>query len=361
MKRALKSLVLIVAVTVVLGFSVSSIRGPTPLLSISRAVTSVATLGAQTRNGFQCPWFWLGNDRIFVVRQNETTLLGNASGSKGMRRAVVIEVGTGRETELPDFDEKIRRLETSYGNNLLRIIGPSPTGDMLLWRSSPRTLQEDVFATRIDGTLVGKWGAAASTIPRIHHWNQDGSGWVKFFMGSGATGLKRVQFVDLARPEMTREVKLSTNLVRGPTMGFDSTGRYLVCESNFNGQESQVEFVSLDLSKPDARPASFSTAGPPGRAIAFIAYSRTTDRLAWIVSARKDPQLGSPVGNMLRGSPPYMELWVSKLDGSKMRLVGVVDASPSSPSRLQDWCRWSPDGRQVAFTHRQTVHVVRVD
>jgi hypothetical protein len=101
----------------------------------------------------------------------------------------------------------------------------------------------------------------------------------------------------------------------------------------------------------------------PHRYISGYALSPGGDRIAWvatpiIISANAgwmDKILARI--NFTRGVP--MELWVSRIDGTGMHLVGS-EPYMTDEDLLCD-LQWLPDGKRITFTFRGSVFAVPAD
>ena len=93
----------------------------------------------------------------------------------------------------------------------------------------------------------------------------------------------------------------------------------------------------------------------PGRAYE-IAVSPKGDRIAWLLM----PNLKGRPRNVQRGAA---SLWVSQLDGSRMREIGSAGTDVrqrSAPSLLMQ-LRWLPGGKRLSFLYNGALYTVPTD
>jgi hypothetical protein len=339
-------------------------RQPPDLLARSRRIASLTPTGPPAKFGFLCQWFWLSDEQIVVIRDSEPTLLNKAaSGEQAERRAMLLDVRTGKETEIQGFADRLKRLQRPYGGMPIRPLQASSDGSMIIWTTPHFTGREDVFATRIDGSLVGKWPHSAPAFPSYVIWDSTGRGWFRLMAHRNSQWLSSAVWTTLDNPHASSTVRLRTaNMVgstEGSGIGFDADRKYILCDGGSDFGQTRVRFWKIDLARPDLAPEPFQIAPPGNRNVWCIDYSRETNRLAWLLG---DGDYSQDSINPLRPRPPALELWVSRLDGKEMKLVGIVEDPERSQSKTAAGpCRWSPNGKQIGFAFRRNLYIVKVD
>ena len=98
-----------------------------------------------------------------------------------------------------------------------------------------------------------------------------------------------------------------------------------------------------------------------------IALSPHGDMLAWLASSTYTPpihRLFKKFSKRLaaRTAPhPVLSIYVSKLDGSQMRLLGMESSPPNSPDEAIRNVRWRPDGKSLSYRWHKGVYLVPVE
>ncbi len=106
-----------------------------------------------------------------------------------------------------------------------------------------------------------------------------------------------------------------------------------------------------------------SVAPPRAKTIEETKISPTGDRIAWLVdAAHVDPvlaRLRRLLPFLQTSVQPHQELWVSRLDGTGMRVVGQVPilGRNRKPPQVSD-LRWLPDGKHLSFAYDDALWTV---
>lgn len=341
---------------------------PPSLLARSREIASVAPAqeSPRFRGGWTCPFFWLSNTRILVIRETETAILGDrVTGSDGPREGMIVDTETGRETELAGFDARIRDIQKPFGKAAILPRTVSPDRRFILWTTRPNMPgQESVIITTLDGRHVKSWPPTDTAVPSYYDWSADSRNWLRLELNRGGSWLRRVTTIALSESNAASTVTMTRNFVKGTGLGTDRNGSYVFCNIGAGAPLQSADIGIIDINRPELAPKLTNILAPDSKSIYTVAFSSSTDRLAWWVyhERSREPDAPERTSNILFGRPPYIELWVSKLDGSGMRNIGVIDATRySPPAPIEAQSKWSPDGKRIAFTYKQHLYLVRVD
>jgi hypothetical protein len=124
----------------------------------------------------------------------------------------------------------------------------------------------------------------------------------------------------------------------------------------------QMTVARLDLTRSSAAPRSSVIPLPAGMEADEVALSPNGDRLAWKLKEKRAVDF-STLGQLkwTFGLVPKLRhsLWVSSLDGTNMRELGMLESKGNQIGFMQ--IEWSPDGKQIGFVREGKLYTIKAD
>lgn len=238
-----------------------------------------------------------------------------------------------------------------------RDLRPSPDGKWLLWPPAPGS--QTWSAARVaDGRRLEWESPEKVTDDGQGFWMPDGRRWVEMLDADRDTRL-RVRGIDNAGAAGAFEIRHGFLVNHYRHLGFlDATRAIGVGQWVGDGAVGVAEYA-VTPNPPSGR--FFLLKAPPDAyGPVEAALSPGGDRLAWRFE-HKPPPFGLTFfnGTALGRSfePSRVGLWVSRIDGGDMRLIGFVNVGTGAMEML----RWTPDGKRVSFLHQNQLWSVPAD
>ena len=311
------------------------------------------------------PYFWLSGRE----------LLRFVPDGRGGHRGVRQDVRTGKVAPF-----LVRGQPLTLRDVVLDQIEASPNGKRLLWPQIERRHGRDSlrYVTRaIDGSGTSwSWPAFDEQRAGVKSWNDsawtwDGRAWVMLF-GLHAGPRAVVYRIGEARARVVPVAGLDDlypDDVRGPTVlrAFTPSGRALLVRAEYlRPDETNPQLGEYDLQLPGAAPRAphlRRVSLPPGSNFSGGRISPSGDRLLWYRYNHWELPLWSWLRRRFPNLPERrrerQEIWVSDLDGSRMRQIAYYHSVVNGPET--GWSRWSPDGKALTLIYGDTLRRVPVD
>jgi hypothetical protein len=309
--------------------------------------------------------FWLSQRELLVLRGNPPC--------NAFRKDVV----TGAETPLPGLSRLLH--DAPPGSNGGRGMGPgdlcaavSPDGSRLLWAQGTRAgtgaswpTVTRIFAARLDGSEYRRWPLSRPAANPC--WLPGNAPSIACFQAGARRRRASVVLVFDAANGSFRTVPTDFNFRNISTVASDPN------RINFGGFEvawadarGGATFLGLALNV-----GSKLAAGHMLRVIirstplSMPAPSPGLDRLAWILTTTSRTPTAEAIRSLLPRFPVHEQtdggLWISRLDGSDMRCIGIVPDTGNRPAANPAWLMWTPDGRHLVYGCQDRVYVVPAD
>jgi hypothetical protein len=312
------------------------------------------------------PWEWGSDWTLVIAQQPVHPVAAPPQAVREYTRLEHVSILKGNDAPQPALDEQIAELYKQFPT--LKLSGPliSPNGKWLLWDTPVYSIPTMFFAISSDGSKVLRW-------PKEPHedyanellWNANSAGWIRLRYSPDGIGLRRAELFDLGAARGPMVVSFPPNSLGGRLLGRVPDGRLLI--SNWWTIKQDVAYCALfDLGAPKLPVRSYSIKSPYGTEIRALALSPQGTRLAWSVYS-KPPSVNGPLWlRRLRATfgmaapRNSMELWLSRFDGSDMRRLGAIPSSFGKIGNVGD-CRWSPNGKQLAFAYNHSLYVLSVN
>ncbi len=167
-------------------------------------------------------------------------------------------------------------------------------------------------------------------------------------------------------PPPTREMPLIYIVL----MGVRSDKRLLARLDAFtNGDPPPVsppiEFVDFGLGPHTAPPHHVMITPPRTRNRPDVVLSPDGRRLAWLVTGEDITHVNHPFGSYHEDDRTTFlgtqEVWVSRVDGTRMKRLGWLLTHPYSGDGVDaEALRWTPDGKHLSFIYRDGLYIVPV-
>lgn len=285
---------------------------------------------------------WLSDHEILLVHLRQPMI-------------VVQDIATGRQRRLRALERLVR---TSPVQQI------APDGRRLLWleydaaRRRGDELNYFIHTANLDGTHHRRWRQSHPN--SLLFWMSDSRRFAEIAnLSDHETHYSHVLIRDALRSAPARRLLLRApaRFYIGTVMAVSSSDR-LLASNAWKGVAPIVEradVYDVPLLPVTAAPRRFSVRLPPDSHLwAFsdqpgIAFSRRNGHVAWLMK------------NANSQNAPFA-LWVSKRDGSDMRLAGRQNV-PTTSSQQQVWqdmegLQWSPDGKRLGFVYRDEFRVM---
>ena len=128
-------------------------------------------------------------------------------------------------------------------------------------------------------------------------------------------------------------------------------------------ENEPLEIMEYTLNKTLHRIRRWSVTPPHDTSFQETRISPNGDRIAWLVyTEHLDPTL-TALNRLLpflkSRSQPRLELWISRLDGTEMHILGRLTLSTKNANKLcVNDLRWLPDGKSLSFTYTDALWTV---
>jgi len=282
------------------------------------------------------------------------------------------DLNTGAETVLRAMTQQVK---SSISLPATHWLIPSPDGKWLMWGEVGIT---PLFVGSVDGTkqAVSSTNVGNSTpfwMPDSQHWtewNHDESAlWRQVEMHTVTaphwsqvlgTPPARLNESDILAMQSEDVIIARTKVDVIAVPVSVGQGYYRLTLHAAYRDTQQLSVWSLHAQKPLRQ----FTIHLPGL-VQDVKVSPQGDLVVWLVQKRKT----SPVFKRLQRFFPALEkdeheclaLYVSQLDGSRMREIGQVDSKPTSAGNLINEMRWLPGGKRLSFIANDTLWTVPVE
>ncbi len=309
-----------------------------PLL-LDRAVKVVDVPGWWSPESTACDYRWVSD-----------TVLFTGTGEWRLNNPILYDILSHRQTPLTLLQKHLQK-ENDMGTNDWEL---SPDGKWLLWTME---LYSDVRAARLDGSgfQIVALPPPGNTVGLIgweedsHHWRAEG-----FDYSSGK--LTNVFGGDVSLPGKGHSLPLSAGeaFFHSDSVRVDKDSNCIVVRLPEAGYVADSKGKSVTL-----RP-------PRDRKIIDIVQSNEGNQLAWLLVSVRTPLMAKWLRLLYPryAVPPhtYIEMWLSRLDGSDMREVGYIVAEGDADEAEQpDNLRWLPSDKKISFLYKEALWTVAAE
>ncbi len=250
-----------------------------------------------------------------------------------------LDLKTGLSTKIPGFPNAFNKTSFYFTH-------VSPDGKWFLASSSSG----------------GHWTAyslygrnkAGKTLPinvknSIPLWFSDSKRWVEIYVDSKKFNWYLTNAID-------REIKGGASRTEVKGYPFAMLSDEKILEASYH--DDVIEIVQSELAVGKPIETLFEIAVPRLKGGSF-AVSPKGDRIAWlsvqgVVSSMNWIGFSSTPFNL----PDNASLWVSKIDGSDKRLIGVIQ---SADSRETSTLSWTPNGKSLSFLFKNHLYQVSAE
>ncbi len=338
-------------------FSLGALLLLWPHESLMRQATRIA--GWQPRQEAA----WQNDDSYWWLSDHEILFLSiqRASENLGDYTAVRYDTRTGIQTDLTALEQTLFAHRCNMHTSAWQV---SPDGKYLLWNGSdtiagtdPATqqpallLKERWYVTSLDGKQTQTWPRVTSDHP-CAFWLSDSHQWVEWHDHYSNNGAQlRMEIHTIGKDAVTF---LNSALDPRSYMPIGLTGpENGLCVSPRVG-DGDVTLVRWAMTPGFVSHSGtfLPTPGKTGPIEAIV--SPQGDRIAWKFGATPGPRFLSGTRFMRHLHPSEAGLYVSRSDGSDMRLLGAFHTPPDELIHL----RWTPDGRRLSFACRGSLYTV---
>lgn len=345
---------------------------------LSRDGTPVATI-----NDWKRPyWQWRSPHEILYLHDDL------APHATGLYSIWSLDTATGKSGALTSINQKLHTDSSGFLDSVIGNSGwiqLSPNGSNLLWVGDPGPRPQwswFLFSLNDSRLVKGKMGGlylirATSDPPMTRWaWNRGGEEWVAL-SPEGATLHALVYRTE--PPGFVHDIPLNvTKSSIDPDMAFPTTclgfandGRLLATYWH-PALTDHVDILAFDLAAPDLPVHTYTIdtrANIRSKSeIREMALSPRGDRLAWHFRCLRESPL-QWLARWVRSSAldPRLqdELWVSKLDGSGMNMVGFQPCVSGTPSSVASYwaagieaLRWTPDDSKLSYSFDGKLYTV---
>jgi hypothetical protein len=210
-------------------------------------------------------------------------------------------------------------------------------------------------------------------------WLPDSRSWVQLITSRGTiyavvTGLDphdTIRKIPLGKPKGTSS---GWDWMPALLLGSTQTGRILATPARFDRYTNpspyrKINFFEFSTGASKANLRQFIIRLPKGGTefdgdIVLspgeeVALSPRGDRLAWIIHVMEEPPrmqkwLSRWLPSLKAAPREIIELRISQLDGSDMKIIGYIDAPNQTQDDWKKWpdkLRWLPDGQRLSFLY----------
>ncbi len=272
---------------------------------------------------------------------------------KSQRLLVKRDVDTEAVTTVRAFKSAQRNF--MVGEMTARI---SPDKKTLLWVGSsyellPLATTEQRSFPHNRAQIVGN-RVLVPFIPSVA-WLPDSRRWIEI------QGLSRASSIVLHSPDTkaTTTIPLPTGVGDQEVLGVTPKNQAII--SRRRGALLDV-LILVDLNANPALVRTLPTVAPPNADIEEMVLSPQGDRIAWKTNTWHDLQsavsefMSGLKGTGQRGRVTGYAIWVSRLDGTEMKQLGM-ERLPNSGFGFEH-LRWLPDGKSVSFVYKNGLYTV---
>jgi hypothetical protein len=284
-------------------------------------------------------------------------------------KGVAVNLDTGREESLPEFNKRLAHLK---GEPIGARISPNAKWMLVLSYTGGFTWS----AVALDGSRVIEgfnWYDGEGGV-----WNPDSLGWFTLFSYLRIRALqyslhqpKGYQKVPFAGVDAFDKIVIRDGhkrrifLVEGHDaqsphlVGLTSAGRVLI-DLRPRDDQGNVVLWDVGFGEKAAAPKLISIPLPKEGRLEEAVISPKGDRIAWRLKYFTKPPTGK------EADEARVEIWVSGIDGSEMRLLGAQTVK--NDDSTYDYCdsaipcrvQWVPGGKSLSFVYKNALYVLPV-
>jgi hypothetical protein len=257
----------------------------------------------------------------------------------------------------------VDRLSSIAANGPDILLRPSADGQRILVNFGYRGARFRGGMVSLDGSQADIFGPTpyTSDSPPIH-WAPDGHRWLFLHRPSEEEAVLR----DADTPGWESRIALPRDRPVGNIAGLTREGKLLFWQWDDKLPNGRARLHTVDLNVNPTTAHTTELNAPPGSDLGFIMLSPSGDRLCWWVMKRhplSGPEWLQKARRMI-GARPYWEhqVWVSRVDGSGLRLLGRVDTYAEATA-LYDFDRlaWWADGKGLSFLYKGGLYMLPVE
>lgn len=116
--------------------------------------------------------------------------------------------------------------------------------------------------------------------------------------------------------------------------------------------------------KPGAAAKAFKITAPAGTAIFSVVFSPMGDRILWVFRTENRSSISRVIHRIIPGIPTLerfrISKWVSRIDGSDMKEVGLLERTDKDYFSTPPQVEWLPGGKSFMFRDGGAYWVVRL-
>lgn len=348
------------------------------MVLVAAAITVVIRLADQSLTGrgavrLPCPdedYVWAANDEIvtFTTRQ---VLVHNSSSdeSDNSFRLVVTAKRTnlqsGGNTDLAELDN----LSPAYRPMHAKGWTMSPNGHSLMF-----TLRESADDDSEASAMHTVWnlnsGDATPVDPEVYAgvdytatemlWMADNR---RLVIGKDDNGNRAALYNMEAADDSCVAIPLE-GLIK-TTIGI-TPDNLLICSDLSRDSSGKVSLFEQGVYPSQLEERKFTPSLPSNAAVTEISLSPKGDRLAWTIStihASPFYQFVHRIAPRFAGKlapRPVTSIYLSRIDGRDMRLVGMEDNPGKGLADLVRHVRWRPDSKQISYRWHNAIYAIPI-
>lgn len=289
---------------------------------------------------------------------NDHQVLGWKDRSYLHYDAFVLDVATGKRAEPAGLVKALK----AYPERWDGWVNPSPDGKWLLYPHGGRQDLQGYLTFSTDGKTAST--VAHHEYPMPHTvWKQDSSGFVVISSDHAASGWAALHFSaqtgkltnKVSMPDIPDKFETTGSMFYGYNgiypLGADGTGHIVFIPYGHERTDIRV-FVS-DASTGKGPVVRHVVRLPAGTRLHEVRLNPAGDTLAWLLYRDKPG----------RSRLARVELWLSGIDGKRLREVGSISVQRLQKGRVFDYdfplrLGWTLDGKSVSYVREGALYTV---